>query len=444
MISDKKLQEKIRWSPHKPKRHKAQIEILKCKAPFMVIAAGRGGGKSMICAYVGLRTFLQGLNEVRKGKKDEIKIWIVAPTYDLAKKVFNYIVVWLLRLDSNWASKITDRPFPQVKVSANAWIQCRSADNPASLLGERLDLLIGDEVARWKRSIWETELAATMAKSEKSRTFLISTFRGKNWFHDEWLRAKEEGGGFTFPSEVNPYLSKKRLERLKKVLPKDVWEQEYMAIPKESASSVFRGIKDIITPGCLGEPIAGHRYIMGLDLAKFKDFSVITIVDKFNHNVVCWDRFHKIPYTLQKERVINASRKYGARIIIDSLNIGASVGDDLRAEGLKIQDFKAVGSISPDWKKRGSKERLIERLSLFIADKNIHIPPIEILVDELEGFTYQMSSTGSLRYGAPEGYHDDCVMSLALAVWGLKGKTQKLNIRARQSISPRKRRFQYR
>ena len=28
--------------------------------------------------------------------------------------------------------------------------------------------------------------------------------------------------------------------------------------------------------------------------------------------------------------------------------------------------------------------------------------------------------SGNVQYGAPEGYHDDCVVALALAAWQLK------------------------
>jgi hypothetical protein len=41
--------------------------------------------------------------------------------------------------------------------------------------------------------------------------------------------------------------------------------------------------------------------------------------------------------------------------------------------------------------------------------------PAGVIVDELECFEYEYTRTG-VRYSAPEGYHDDCVIALALAV----------------------------
>jgi hypothetical protein len=40
-------------------------------------------------------------------------------------------------------------------------------------------------------------------------------------------------------------------------------------------------------------------------------------------------------------------------------------------------------------------------------------------VGELEAYEAERLPSGLLRYGAPEGMHDDCVMSLALAWQGV-------------------------
>ena len=42
----------------------------------------------------------------------------------------------------------------------------------------------------------------------------------------------------------------------------------------------------------------------------------------------------------------------------------------------------------------------------------------EVLTGELQRYEYVIGPTGQLSYSAPSGYHDDCVMALALAEWG--------------------------
>jgi hypothetical protein len=45
------------------------------------------------------------------------------------------------------------------------------------------------------------------------------------------------------------------------------------------------------------------------------------------------------------------------------------------------------------------------------------------LINELNIYAYkQNSATGHTSYSAPEGYHDDIVIALALACWGMKSE----------------------
>jgi len=55
-----------------------------------------------------------------------------------------------------------------------------------------------------------------------------------------------------------------------------------------------------------------------------------------------------------------------------------------------------------------------------IQQGQVHFPDNEI-VSELESFEYEYTRTG-VRYSAPSGLHDDCVMALALAVHHAKAK----------------------
>jgi len=427
------LQKEIGFKPHP-----AQKKILECKAKDIVICAGRRFGKSSICAYVALKTILKAEKE---GKP--VKIWIVAPTYELTQKVFEYIVKWFLMMFPQQGKWIKTRPFPKLQMYAyrdgneykSSWIECKSADSPNSLLGEEVDLLIVDECSRIKKDVYESYLYPTTV-SRRGQTFMISTPFGKNWFYDQWVMAKEHGAAFQLSSRANPFFPEEEWEKAKRTLPRDVFEQEFLATFKEDAAAVFRNVRGVIKLNALSEPVFGHRYVMGLDLAKFRDFTVITIIDKATHDVVFWDRFQKIPYTLQKERIMSAARRYhNALIVIDSLNVGASMADDLRAEGMRVKDFKSTGSVSKDWARRGSKERLIERLAAYIEERNISIPPEEVLIDELEAFGYQMTDAGRLKYEAPTGLHDDAVISLALAVWTLPLKAKKQSIRAKRSTN---------
>jgi hypothetical protein len=64
-----------------------------------------------------------------------------------------------------------------------------------------------------------------------------------------------------------------------------------------------------------------------------------------------------------------------------------------------------------------SKKQLIENLILLIEQQKISFPPIQELVDELEIFSFDITASGNIKYGAPRGFHDDCVNALGLACW---------------------------
>jgi len=446
MISDIILQEKIGWKPHE-----GQVEVINCSNREIIIDAGRRWGKSAVCGYLVTRTFLQGLLDIRAGKKDSLKIWIVAPTYDLSRKVFEYVVRFLRAYDKRFDEFVTDRPNPMVKVSESVWVQCKSADQPQGLLGEELDLLILDEAANISKTIWYDYLMPTTAsKTRQGKTIFISTPRGKNWFYDLFMSNKEKGGAFHFTSLDGVEIDQTEWDRLKIISPKDWFEQNYEATFQEKASSVFRGVREIVFPADLGdvpyvieEPRVGGNYIMGLDLAQIRDFTVLTILDSLTHKVVYWDRFHKIKYPLQMQRIDVAARKYGAKIVIELNNIGLAIADELKSRGLRVEDFKTGGTISKDLAKKGTKERMIEKLSVDIENHNVHIPPIEQLIDELEAYTHQLTPSGNITYGAPEGGYDDCVISLGLANWGIKGIQKQFNEEVAKVMSHQRKSFQY-
>lgn len=432
LISDVKLQDLINWHPIE-----TQIPVIQSvtKNRETVLCAGRRFGKSALCAYLATRELL----------KDKKHIWIVSPTYNLSEKVFAYVKEFVSRGFPSLANGISTRPYPKVITPWGSWIECKSGDEPNSLLGEELDLLIVDEAARIKKDVYERYLFPTTS-SRQGKIIFISTPFGKNWFHTRWVENNNKGASFQFSSLQGASIKEGEWEKAKSELPADVFEQEYLATFRDGAATVFRGVKNCVCE-CLAEPRIGHTYIMGLDLAKMNDFTVVTIIDRNTHEVVFHDRFQKIPYPLQRDRIRNAAIKYNrCKIVIDALNVGSAIGDDLRNDGIYVEDFKATGTVfigDGDTRFKGTKERIIDKLSAAIEDKNIKIPPIPVLIDELEGFGYEMTDSGRMTYQAPTGGHDDCVMSLALANWKIEGKAKKEQIEINKSMPKKKRQFPY-
>jgi len=411
-VSDIKLQQRIGWIPHKN-----QQLVLDSSSRDIAICAGRRFGKSALAAYMALKVLLI----------PQKRTVVISPTYDLSQRVFDYLVKWMVHGIPDLMKGVNMRPFPQIRTPIGSVLECKSAENPTGILGVSNDLSIVDEASRIPRNVYETYIFPTT--SQGGRSVFISTPFGKNWFYDKWLDCKQTGGSFKFRSIDNEYFTREEWDRARQKLPEQVFKQEYEAEFMDDAASVFRKVREAINDDCLSEPVPGHYYAMGVDLGKHEDFTVLTVVDRMYKKVVYWDRFREIDYPLQKARIIATAKKYNnARMVVDSTGVGQPICDDLRQKGLFIEDFKFTGK---------SKPELVEKLTIFIEQKHIIIPNNTILIDELESFGYQLTDSGNVKYSAPQGLHDDCVMSLGLAIWGLTpGEARPITplMREQQSI----------
>jgi len=65
---------------------------------------------------------------------------------------------------------------------------------------------------------------------------------------------------------------------------------------------------------------------------------------------------------------------------------------------------------------------------LAFEHQRVTIPRLEILLSEIEVFEYQITRSGNISYNAPGGFHDDCVISLALAYQLVKTIPEPIDI----------------
>lgn len=288
----------------------------------------------------------------------------------------------------------------------------KSADNPDALRGRGIDFLVIDEAATVKREAWENALRPSLSDTRGKAVF-ISTPKGHNWFFEMWTRGNDpkysDYKSWSYPTSANPFIPKSEIEQAKQTLPIAVFEQEYLAVFREDVGSVFREVESCIS-GSLSKAMAKIHYVAGVDLAKHVDFTVICILDQDGH-LVAFDRFSKLDWVFQRKRIYALCERYKARLLLDSTGVGDPIYDELRREQLRVEGYKFTSA---------SKKDLIENLSIMMENKQISFPNIPELVNELKLFGYSTTAGGTVRYGAPEGYHDDCVIALALAAWQVR------------------------
>jgi hypothetical protein len=378
--------------------HAKQREIFHDKHRFKVVACGRRFGKTTLCAIV---IVLRALS-----KPDQV-LWIVSPTFPQTMYMWRKIK----RLIPKKFIKDIKEGEKFIEIINGSTIWAKSGDNPDGLVGEGLDFCAVDEAARCKEEVWEVLRPSLSDKN--GECWFLSTPKGKNWFYRLYLKEREEGSiykSFCFPSHDNPLLPRSELESMKAETAELVYQQEVMAKFIDGGGVVFRNLEK-----CLGAepmpPIEGHSYVIGVDLGKHQDWTVLSVGDTTNNHIIKLERFNKLDWTYQKERIKDEVKLYNnACLILDTTGLGDTIYDDLTDAGISIEPFHFTNT---------TKNQLISNLMRTMDNGLVSLPRDDDLISEFESYEFELTDSGLIRYGAPRGMHDDIVTSIALCVWGL-------------------------
>src|SRR5262249_17415234 len=147
------------------------------------------------------------------------------------------------------------------------------------------------------------------------------------------------------------------------------------------------------------------------DWGRTHDYSVFTVVST-GGQVLAIDRFRGLEYSLQRGRLFSFWERFGGQswIFAEANNMGGPIVEQLQRDGLPVAAFTTTNA---------TKSAIIESLALAFERSTIRIPNDPALIGELQAFEARPLPSGLMRYAAPEGLHDDMVMSLALAWQGL-------------------------
>lgn len=166
--------------------HEGHLEVINDPARFKVLSCGRRWGKTLLTALIALAVLMQ-MNR---------RVWIVAPDYTLAEKVFrelyNILVTQLKIISPGKPGRGRARFQKGDYYLETPWgsvLEAKSMERPDSLAGEANDLVIVDEAALQSNldNIWAQMLRPTLMDKEGSAVF-ISTPRGKNGFYKLFLQ----------------------------------------------------------------------------------------------------------------------------------------------------------------------------------------------------------------------------------------------------------------
>ena len=391
--------------------HEKQIEILRSVAKNKIIAAGRRFGK----------TKLIGREWIRGALTQEFKRQcIIAPTYKQVMINFETIKGDLYESELvGFVEKLITSPYPKIVFKNGSIIDFGSSDNFDSIRGQAYDRICLDEAG----FVPDAAMAAIrpLIFDTGAPLWKIGTPNGKNHFFDDFVKQDKDFASFQFSSFENPYISQEEVTKeIRQYGENSLYVRtEIFAEFIEDQNSVFPW-KDIMA--CVDDKIQlvtkgnpGRKYVLGADLAKYEDFTVIVVVDVTQEpfKLAYFERFNRMPWQYVVDRITDVSSKFVCyQKFVDSTGVGDPILEQLQ-KNTSMSGFKFSSK---------SKLDLVTYLAGFIINHKILYPAIRELVEELKYFEFVKSvHSTAWKMEAHQGFHDDTVCALGLALMAAKG-----------------------
>ena len=374
----------------RPNLYSKQERAIFSPKRYAVIEGATKSGKTVACLSWIIEQAIRG----RPGQQ----YWWVAPVYPQARIAFRRLRRGLSQdLYTANESELT------IRLVNGSTVAFKSGEKPDNLYGEDVYAAVIDEASRLREEAWHAVRSTMTATRGPIR--IIGNVKGrKNWAYILARRAETGERGWhyakltAFDAADAGVIETSEIEQARSMLPESVFKELYLAEPSDDGGNPFgmQAIRDCIAPLSRQSPV-----LFGVDLAKSVDYTVSIGLDA-EGRVAFFDRFQE-PWEETCRRL--ATRIGYTPALVDSTGVGDPIVERLQRELPNVMGFNFSSS---------SKQKLMEGLALAIQTQDIYYPDGPI-VTELDAFSYEYTRTG-VRYSAPGGLHDDCVMALGLAV----------------------------
>lgn len=399
--------------PHKFIPRKYQEDFLDAwdakEIKRFIIVWHRRGGKDKACfANLPKRMF-----------EKKASYFYFAPTYKQGKKI-----IWD-NIDND-GMKMTEHIPKELIKSKNetemkiellngSYVQIVGTENIDNVMGSNPYGVVFTEYSLQHEEVWN--LVRPILVANGGWAIFNFTPRGTNHAFKLLESVKDNPKWFTQVLTVDDthIISDEDLAEEKRQMPADLFDQEYYCKFIDGASQFFKGIEKVIyTEEAFYEPEDLHEYKQGTDLAQVNDYTVITTIDLNTFKVGKQERFNHLDYNTQKAKIL--AKYYQFRkpnMTADNTGVGIPILDDLSKEIINLERYTFTEK---------TRMNLLVNLQILIEQRKIKIPNDPDLIAELKSFEYILGDKGKVGAGCPDNMHDDMVMSLALAVWGIPDK----------------------
>jgi hypothetical protein len=415
-VRQRRRARRVVYEWERPRLYPKQEAAIFEDARYSIIEASTKSGKTVGCiAWM--------VEQAMLGPGRGANYWWVAPVFGQAKIAYRRLIAGL-------PEHVHRRNETELWVSlANgSKIWFKSGEKPDNLYGEDVFAAVIDEATRLRQEAWWAVRSTLSATRGPVR--IIGNVKGrKNWAYTLARKAELGAANMAFHKIVAAdvvdagFLDQEEVDDAQATLPAHVFAELYKAEPSDDGGNPF-GIKDIasnIVPNLSPLPPVA----IGIDLAKSVDWTVICGLDEHG-SVSLLNRFRTNWEATTKTILTVTGAKWhwsiededfetdlSIPVLVDATGVGDPILERLQVAGRTAAQFSRFEGFkfSPS-----SKQQLMEDLSVAIQSHEISYPDEPfVLVPELNMFEYEYYRNG-VRYTAPEGFHDDAVDALALAV----------------------------
>lgn len=392
--------------PHEGRTMGGQARILRERRRFNVLDCGRRFGKTDLGEIVIHEPLLAGF-----------PVGWFAPSYKILDEAW-------IQINRTYAPVIASSNKTEKKIEfiTGGILEGWTLDKDGAGRGRKYKRVVIDEAARVKNlmDVFNYDLRPTLIDYSGDGYFL-STPKGLNDFFLLWEMASDSPDWMRWqmPTQENPHLPLADVEAMRASMPERVAKQELDA-EFLADGSFFQNVTECCVIEQPSEPgqHAGHRIVAGLDWALSEDFTVLTILCATCGAVVDWWRANKMDFTMQRQFIISRAKDWGAVLLPERNSIGAPNIEMLAHAGLTIA--RGPDNVAGFNTTSATKSELIMSLALAFDKREIKAP--KEYAGEMRTYEVEVTTTNP-KFSAPDGQHDDRVISLALAWWQVANNT---------------------
>jgi len=405
-----------------------QLDLVRSRARYRVVCAGRQVGKSRALAVMALH---------EAATKRDALVLLVSAGETASRRLLEECAA-LAGASPLLRGSVMDESKSMLVLSNGS----RILSVPASIRqirGWAVDLLILDEAAFVDAEVWRAAEPGIIARPG-SRVVLCSTPWGPadHFFRSLWRRGMDAPDdmveAFHWPSTLSPLVDADLVEHWRATWPPITFQTEVLAEWADGAGAYFSeaeleaAVADV-APVDLAEGWRAGRVAGGVDWAFARDANTLAVIrEDGGRLVVCHleERF-SMPYAEWLDLLVDLTRGAGGRplegfwwasLAAETNGVGQYPTQELTA---RLEAAGLYDVVVPVATTARTKETAFGELRALMASGRLVLPRDPRLLRQLRALEFEQQPAGGLRIAVPESRgHDDLAMALALAITGLR------------------------